>query len=219
MNRFDYYQQMKELARSTRAKYGLATPRIMRSDLRRIYKDLGIQLDLWPHRFRQLRGAYFNDDMGPTIVIASGLPDDPAVFTMSHELKHHLADRDIPVACCERNPRNEMIEIGAEVFAAEFIFPETDFARALESMGADRDHFSPEALVRLKHETRTTLSYAGLAKRAEFLGFATLGSLAGVAWKKLEEAIYGEPLYKRILRSRRLRSDFSARSSYHGTRA
>jgi hypothetical protein len=58
-------------------------------------------------------------------------------------------------------------------------------------------------LIRLKRETRTTLSYAGLAKRAVFLGFAAPGSFDGVRWKKLEEQIFGEPLYKVLLRRRR----------------
>ncbi len=55
-----------------------------------------------------------------------------------------------------------------------------------------------EDLVHLKRETRTTLSYTGLAKRAEFLGFSLQGVLANVRWKKLEEDIYGPPLYKRL---------------------
>ncbi|MGD0893082.1 MAG: hypothetical protein ABR923_16285, partial [Terracidiphilus sp.] len=46
------------------------------------------------------------------------------------------------------------------------------------------------------------LSYAGIAKRAEFLGFAPQNSLAKVAWKKLEESIYGVPFYKQRLAAR-----------------
>jgi hypothetical protein len=57
-------------------------------------------------------------------------------------------------------------------------------------------------LVRLKHESRTTLSYAGLAKRAEFLGYAGVGSLAKIKWKKIEEEIYGEPIHKWLQRRR-----------------
>jgi Zn-dependent peptidase ImmA (M78 family) len=196
---------MKVLARETRAKYGLSTPRVLKSDLRRIYKDQGIHIDLWEHKFKQMRGAYFNDDLGPTVVIVKGLPDDPTIFTMAHELKHHLADRDLPIACCEANPRNEMIEIGAEVFAAEFIFPESDFARILGEMGIVQGKCTAEQIVRLKRQTQTTLSYAGLSKRAEFLGFAPSGCFSKIAWKKLEEQIFGEPAYKRIIRWRKTR--------------
>jgi hypothetical protein len=54
------------------------------------------------------------------------------------------------------------------------------------------------------HEgVQTTLSYAGLAKRAEFYGYAPSGTLTGYrGWKKLEEELYGEPVYKRIMRAR-----------------
>jgi Zn-dependent peptidase ImmA (M78 family) len=202
LSRSEYYEQMKALARDTRIEYGLTTPRVMKSDLRRIYKDQRIHIDLWDHKFKQMRGAYFNDDLGPTVVIAKGLPDDPTIFTMAHELKHHLADRHLTIACCETNPRNEMIEIGAEVFAAEFIFPEEDFTRILNEMGVTLGNCTAESLVHLKRQTQTTLSYAGLSKRAEFLRFATRGAFAKVMWKKLEEQIYGEPMYKRIQRWR-----------------
>jgi len=198
--RSKYYEQMKALARDIRAQYSLTSPRVLKSDLRRIYKDQGIRIDLWPHKFKQMRGAYFNDHLGPTVVIVKGLPYDPTIFTMAHELKHHLADQDLPVACCEADARNEVIEIGAEVFAAEFIFPEADFSRLLGEIGATRGRCTAEMIVKLKQETRTTLSYTGLAKRAEFMRFAAAGSLAKVAWKKLEEKLYGVPPYRRFRR-------------------
>ncbi len=203
MNRSVYYDEMKELARSTREKYGLTTPRVIKSQLRGIYRDQGIKIDLWPHRMREVRGAYFNDELGPTVMLVKGLPEDPMIFTMAHELKHHLVDRELSMACCSDRNANQHIEIGAEIFAAEFIFPEQDFLVALAEKGISTGNCTAEAIVRLKHETRTTLSYAGLAKRATFLGLAPAGSLDGVRWKKLEEEIFGEPLYKRILRRRR----------------
>jgi Zn-dependent peptidase ImmA (M78 family) len=204
LSRSEYYERMKALAREMRAKYNLSTPRVLKSDLRRIYRDQGIHIDLWDHKFKHMRGAYFNDDLGSTVVIAKGLPDDPTIFTMAHELKHHLADRHVGIACCETNPRNEMIEIGAEVFAAEFIFPENDFSTILGEMGVTHGKCTAEILIRLKRRSRTTLSYAGLAKRAEFMGFAERDAFAKVKWKKLEEKIFGEPAYKRIIRWRTL---------------
>jgi len=207
VSRSSYYQQLKAVARDVRFRHGLTTPRVLRSDLRRIYRAYGIQINLWPHEFKRLRGAYFDDDLGPTVMLASGLPEDPMVFTMAHELKHHLADRGLALYCDASN-QNEPLEIGAEVFAAEFIFPEEDFIALLGRSGIGEGECTPEALVQLKHETRTTLSYAGLAKRAEFLRLAPAGSLASVKWKKLEERIYGEPLYKQIIRRRRARAGF-----------
>lgn len=200
MNRSVYYAQMKSLARETRTRYGLMTPRVLKSDMRRIFRDEKISVDLWPHRMREVRGAYFNDELGPTIMLAKNLPDDPMIFTMAHEFKHHLVDRELGIAYCSDRNVKEHIEIGAEIFAAELIFPEQDFIDALSNMGVAAGACNPETIIRLKHETRTTLSYAGLAKRAVFLGFAPQGSLDGVRWKKLEEQILGVPLYKRLNR-------------------
>jgi Zn-dependent peptidase ImmA (M78 family) len=202
MKRADYYEEMRALARATRKKYGLATFRVQRSHLRAIYRDHGIRIDLWPHRPRAIRGAYFNDELGPTVMLVKGMPEDPTIFTMAHELKHHLVDRDLPVACCSERNVDQHIEIGAEVFAAELIFPDSDFLKLLAERGVTKGRCSAEALVRLKHDTRTTLSYAGLSKRAAFHGLAPAGSLDRVQWRKLEEHIYGEPVYKRILRRR-----------------
>lgn len=172
---------------------------MLRSDLRRIYRAEGICVDLWPYRLKRLRGAYFNDELGPTVMLMKTLPEDPMVFTMAHELKHHFVDRDNPLSYCDFSNQSNPIEIGAEIFAAELIYPETDFAEHLKLMGIQPGQCTPEALVRLKCQTRTTLSYAGLAKRAEFMGFARPGSLAGVKWKKLEEQLYGPPVYKTLL--------------------
>jgi Zn-dependent peptidase ImmA (M78 family) len=203
MSRSEYYQRLKELARATRARFGLSSPRVLRSDLRRIYRAEGIRIDLWPHKLRKLRGAYINDDLGPSVMLAKGLPQDPMVFTMGHELKHHLTDSGTSLSFCDACNQSDPIEIGAEVFAAELIYPDDDFRSDLEQMKIVPGQCTPEALVRLKHETRTTLSYAGLAKRAEFMSFAATGSLNKVKWKKIEEEIYGEPLHKWLLRRRR----------------
>lgn len=202
MNRVAYYEQMRALARQVREEHHLAGTRLLRSDLRRLYRVYGIKIDLWPYRFKGLRGAYFDDDLGPTVLLARHLPPEPLIFTMAHELKHHLVDRGLGLSYCDASNQREPMEIGAEVFAAELIFPERDFVAWLQQRGVGAHQCSPEILVRLKRETQTTLSYAGLAKRAEFLNFAAAGSLARVAWKKLEAQLYGEPFYKQLHRSR-----------------
>jgi len=202
MNRTQYYNEMKSIAREIRDKYNLTTPRVLRTHLRKIYRDQGIHIDLWPYKLREVRGAYFNDELGPTVMLAKGLPEDPMVFTMAHELKHHLVDRDLPVACCSDRNSNQHIEIGAEIFAAEFIFPEQAFLDVLAAQGITSGNCSAPAIVQLKRSTRTTLSYAGLAKRAVYLGLAPAGSFNGIQWKKLEEKIFGEPPYKKFLHHR-----------------
>lgn len=200
----EYYKAMQTLAREQRAVHGVTGQRVRRSDMRRVYKAHGITIDLWPYPFKGVRGAYFSDEHGPSVMLAKSLPTDPLVFTMAHELKHHLVDRAGGVALCLADNQSAMIEIGAEVFAAEFLFPEADFVEIMVRMGVTLGACSAERLVELKHTTQTTLSYAGLVKRAERLGFLTRGSTAGVKWKSLEEQIYGVPLYKRI-RGRRCR--------------
>lgn len=209
MSRFHYYEQMKELAREVRAEFGLDTPRVLRSHIRNIYREYDIKIDLWPAyegqscKFRNLRGAYFNDVLGATVIINRQLPQDPRIFTMAHELKHHLVDSNRAVSYCGQDNVGAPIEIAAEIFAAELIYPENDFADRLIQMGVGYGKCNPEDLVRLKCETKTTLSYAGLEKRAIFMGFAVKGAFNGIQWKKLEEKIYGKPFYKRLGRKRR----------------
>jgi Zn-dependent peptidase ImmA (M78 family) len=195
-----YYEKMKLLAREVRSDFGLITPRVLKSDLRRIYKKYGIRIDLWPHGFRKVRGAYFTDENGVSVLIDRRLPDDPLIFTLAHELKHHLVDSALGLSYCGSDNETEPIEIGAEVFAAELIFPERDFVIYLTNMGVGYGECKPENLVRLKHETKTTLSYMGLVKRAEFLGFVAKDAFKSVRFQKLEEQIYGVPFYKRFRR-------------------
>jgi hypothetical protein len=206
VTRYTYYQALKARARELRAHYGLDTPRVLRSDLRRIYRDQGVRIDMWPGKLKTLRGAYISDSLGATVMLATRLPPEPLIFTMAHELKHHLFDRDLTLSYCDPSNQNEPVEIGAEIFAAEFIFPEEEFADALRRHGISQGTCTPEHIVRLKHNSRTTLSYAGLAKRAEFLRFAPPGSLRNVRWKILEEQILGEPVHKRVARYRSARS-------------
>ena len=96
-----------------------------------------------PCIFKGLRGAYFNDELGPTVVLAKGLPQDPIVFTMAHELKHHLTDRALPISYCDESNQFNPIEIGAEIFAAELIYPDQDYAADLARMGVARGACTP----------------------------------------------------------------------------
>jgi len=205
---------MRELASQQRELFKVDGARVLKSDLRKMLKHHGVQVDLWPmpglkarKSLKNLRGAYINHlECGPCVMISRDLPDEPQVFTMAHELKHHLADREQITAFCHEANTSDMVEIGAEVFAAELIYPEQLFKDGLTGMGVELGGLIPRNIVDLKRESRTTLSYAGMAKRATFLGYADAESLKGIQWKKLEESIYGEPAYKRIQRYRRTRS-------------
>ena len=191
MNSNDYYDDLKQLARQVRAENGLNSPRVTPNDMRRIYFRNGIEIDLWPYRLRNLRGAFICDKLGTTVMLAKNLPQDPMVFTMAHELKHFYRDRNLGVSYCDQSNITKTLEIGAEIFAAELIFPDREFIAQLNKMRIRKDQCLPHTLVELKHTTRTTLSYAGLAIKAERLRFAPANSLTKVkTWRKLER-LYG----------------------------
>lgn len=193
MNVQRYYEDLKALARQVRAEHGLHSLRVLPRDLMKIYDQYGITIDLWPYRFRNLRGAFINDRLGMTVMLAKGLPQDPMVFTMAHELKHFFRDRDLGISYCDRSNLNKSLEVGAEIFAAELLFPDRDFVAYMNMVGIRRDQCLPKTLIHLKQKTGTTLSYAGLAIKAERLGFAPAHSLTTIkTWRKLE-AVYGDP--------------------------
>jgi Zn-dependent peptidase ImmA (M78 family) len=197
MNAKAYYENLKQLARQVRAENGLNSPRVLPSDLRRIYFKNGIEIDLWPYRLRNLRGAFICDKLGTTVMLARGLPLDPLVFTMAHELKHFFRDRNLGISYCDQSNASKILEIGAEIFASELLFPDRDFILHMERMGVRENECLPRTLVHLKRKTRTTLSYAGLAIKAERLRFAPPNSLSKVrTWRKFEQ------LYATDLRSK-----------------
>ena len=190
MNTQKYYEDLKQLAREVRAEHRLTSPRVLPSDLMKIYDFYGIEVDQWPYRFRNLRGAFINDHLGSTVMLAKGLPQDPMVFTMAHELKHFFRDRDLGISYCDQSNLSKSLEVGAEIFAAELLFPDRDFMSHMNAMGIRRDQCLPKTLVQLKRKTGTTLSYAGLAIKAERLGYAPSHSLTTIkTWRRFE-ALY-----------------------------
>lgn len=126
---------------------------------------------------------------GVTVMLAGGLPDEPTIFTMAHELKHHLVDSNVGTVLCRTDDQTRRVEVGAEVFAAELIYPEKDFVydlfRLLRGMPKS---LGPELLVELRRKTRTTLSYAALAKRSVLLRLAREETFWNVRWGMLERA-------------------------------
>jgi len=182
-----YYYEMRELALEVRARNGIEGSDLSMRDMWRIYCQEGIGKLDFRHGFKDLRGAYFNDDCGVTVMLAGGLPDEPTIFTMAHELKHHLVDSKSASILCRTNEQTRRVEVGAEVFAAELIYPEKDFVydlfRLLQGMPQT---VGPELLVELKRKTRTTLSYAALAKRTVLLRLADQESFRDVRWGVLQ---------------------------------
>ena len=74
----------------------------------------------------------------------------------------------------------------------------------MSGLGVRSGSCKPAHIIEIKRRTGTTLSYAGLVKRAEFLGLAATGSLPRSGWKMLEEKIYGVPFYRKPTRQPRL---------------
>lgn len=178
-----YYYEMRELAQAVRARNEIEGADVSMREMWRVYRAEGIEELHFRHGFKQLRGAYFNDEYGVTVMLAGGLPDEPTIFTMAHELKHHLVDSKAGTVLCRTDEQVRRVEIGAEVFAAEFIYPEKDFVydlfRLLRGMPQS---INPDVLVELKQKTETTLSYAALAKRAVLLGLADERVFKDVRW-------------------------------------
>ncbi|ULG76292.1 MULTISPECIES: ImmA/IrrE family metallo-endopeptidase [Leptospira] len=198
-DRNEYYNKVKLKAAEIREKYNLSGPRILPKQIISILKKEGVnKVELWKD-FKRVRGAYIiNRDGSTTVAINSNLPRDPKAFTLAHELKHHLMDRNLGRIICSLSNVAEEIEIGAEIFATELIYPQQLFLDHMLLMGINKDNFEPRHIVELKKGNDTTLSYQSLAKRTTFLKIAPKGSLDNIKWKKLEEQIYGIPQYKKF---------------------
>jgi Zn-dependent peptidase ImmA (M78 family) len=138
------------------------------------------------------------EDEDCSVALQRTLPDEPKLFALIHELKHHYHDRaalGTGVIHCGDYDANELIEKGAEVFAAEFIYPEAEFA-------ADWDQVvpvvrEPADIVTFKRVCKAKVSYRYICKRLERLGRITLGQFDGVHFQKLEDEIFGVPFYRR----------------------
>lgn len=205
MERREYYQLMKALAAEKRQEYGLRTGFSLH-EVRGIYRAEGIRIDSWPGKLRKIRAAYFVIDDKPHVMLNKAItPVQPRLFSLCHELKHHFVDRDAlqrgqVFGCTELDYSSApMIEIGAEVFAAEFIFPEAEFRKWVTASLCDKD-CTAERVVHLMRNCPAIVSYTFLTKRLERMGLVSPDQFRGVQFKKLEERIYGVPVYRRRYR-------------------
>lgn len=197
MSRHAYYENLKSLAREKRVAYGVATEALGLREIRHIYKSEGIRIDPWPLP-RRIKALYMSADGDYSVAIQQSLPNEPKIFALLHELKHHYVDQEAlaagTIACGDFNA-NELIEIGAEVFAAEFIYPEQEFAEDLHELRVPA--WTPEEIVRLKRGCKARVSYMYLCKRLVRLGFVRHEDIEEVEFRKLEERLYGAPFYRR----------------------
>lgn len=206
--RTEYYEAMKRLAGEKRHTYDIADGKLGLQKMREIYKAEGITIDLWKTSAK-IRAVYMCDGGDPSVLVNRNLPDIPRLFAMAHELKHHYCDqaalKNGKIQCGDYNA-NEVIEKAAEVFAAEFVFPEQEFLDCVEAMGFERGSVTPEEIVELKRNCGAPVSYTFLRKRLEWFNFIEKGEFAKVQFQKLEEQIYGVPIYRQPwFRARRKR--------------
>lgn len=199
MSRTAYYEAMKKLAGAKRKEFRLTTANLGLREVRRIYSAEGITVDL-RRLSPKIRAAYMCDGADPCVLVNKNLPKTPRLFAMVHELKHHFCDRELlsngGVRCGDYNA-NQVLEIAAEVFAAEFIYPEHEFLAFVNRLGIEAGEVEPQQIVELKRGCNATVSYKFLRKRLERFRYIEAGQFAKVQFQKLEESIYGVPLYKR----------------------
>jgi Zn-dependent peptidase ImmA (M78 family) len=196
MSRRAYYEELQQLARAKRAKYGVHTSSFGLQKVRAIYKEEGIRIDHWPLP-RKVKALYMCDG-DCSVALQKSLPYEPKLFALVHELKHHYKDRPAlgaGVIHCGDYDANELIEKGAEVFAAEFIYPEAEFADDLNNLGLMIHQ--PSDVVDFKRSCKAKVSYRFICKRLERLGRITSGQFDGIQFQKLEDKIYGVPFYRR----------------------
>lgn len=208
MRRADHYETMKLLAAQKRKQHGVVTARLGLQKIRAIYKAESIVIDLWKTSSR-IRAVYMCDGDDPSVLVNRTLPKEPRLFAMVHELKHHYCDqaalKNGEIRCGDYNA-NELIEKTAEVFAAEFIYPEQEFLKCAESHRLVPGKVTPETVVEFKRVCGAPVSYKFLTKRLEWFSFIERGQFAKVKFQKLEYEIYGTPIYRQPwFRARRRR--------------
>jgi Zn-dependent peptidase ImmA (M78 family) len=203
------YNGLKALARETREKYGVVTRDLGLMKMREIYRAEGITID-YLKLSRKIRAIYMCDDGEPSVAVNNQLPKVPKLFSLAHELKHHYVDRERiqqgGLRCGDYNA-NRVIEIGAEVFAAEFIYPESEFFADARNANLRPMAVRAEDIVKFKRFCQATVSYISLRKRLERFGYIGKGQFSEIQFQKLEEKIFGLPIYKqpwfKSLRARR----------------
>lgn len=192
------YDALKVLAQQKRREHRITTATVGLQVIRQVYRAEGITVDLWKLSPR-IRAVYMCDDGDPSVLVNKALPREPRLFCMAHELKHHFCDRELIASGqyqCGAYNANETAEIGAEVFAAEFIYPEAEFLACVGQLGIAAGKCMAEDVVRLKRACGAPVSFTFLRKRLEFFRFAAPGQLGKIHFQKLEEAMFGLPIYK-----------------------
>lgn len=192
-----HFQEMKTLALQKRLEYNIDSKKLDLNVIKRIYKAEQIIID-YRKVSQRIRAAYFCDEIDCSVLANSSLPRIPKIFSLIHELKHHFVDQDKiingEIVCGDYN-ENRTIEVGAEIFAAEFIYPEAEMLSDCEKFGIDCSNCTQENVVKFKIDCKVPISYTFLEKRFEFFRFISKGEFKDVKFQKLEESMF-PPIYK-----------------------
>jgi Zn-dependent peptidase ImmA (M78 family) len=198
-SRSSYYRAMRTLANEKRRLHEVESAKLDLPFMARIYKAEGIKIDRRNLRGYRIRACYFCDNNDFSVLLKTNMPREPKIFALAHELKHHFVDQPIimdgTIRCGDYN-RNELIEKTAEVFAAEFIYPESEMLQDTKQMGLEIGSCAAEDIVRFKLKRFAPISYMFIMKRFEWFGFFERGAYDEVQFTKLEEKMYGTPIYK-----------------------
>lgn len=198
INQGDYYRRMKLLARQKRDEYEISLQKINLTLIRNIYKKEEITIDYWDIKSPRIKASYHCDETDSSVLVKKSLPGEPKLFALIHELKHHFTDREGIMNCsfaCGDYNANKIIEVGAEIFAAEFIFPESEMKQSLANFGLKKSNCNPTIIVEYKRNCGVPVSYQYILKRLEFFQIIEKNSFDKVKFKNLEETLY-PPIYK-----------------------
>jgi Zn-dependent peptidase ImmA (M78 family) len=194
-NESEYYRQMKLLAQEKRVEFNVGSNKIGLKFIREIYKKEGIIIDYRDIKSPRIKAIYFCDDE-PSVGIKRSLPNEPKIFSLIHELKHHFVDKENILNCdfvCGDYNENKKVEIGAEVFAAEFIFPELEMQQSLADFGITKGTITHKKVVEYKMNCGVPISYKFIEKRLERFRIIEKGSYSKVQFQKLENELFPNP--------------------------
>jgi Zn-dependent peptidase ImmA (M78 family) len=201
IDRTAYYSQIRELALVKRAQFSVVTGAFGLAEVRAIYRSEGIAIDsrkLTP----RLKAIYMCSDGDCSVAIRKDLPKEPKLFALVHELKHHWADRALMEAghlSCGSFNENELFEKAAEVFAAEFIYPETELRSdfdVFEEANRIKNWTADNVIHFKRNQCRANVSYTYLRKRLEWFGKTKSDQFHGVQFQKREDELYGAPVFR-----------------------
>ena len=201
-----HFDDLKKLARKKRILHKVDTAAFGLQDVRAIYKAEGIKIDYYPLP-NKIKALYMCDDGYCSVALQKKLPDEPKIFALLHELKHHYCDQEILtngyLHCGDFNMKDP-IEIGAEVFAAEFIYPIKEFAHDVSLLNIQE--WSETDIINFKRNCKAKVSYAYICRRLTELRLIGFNQFKGVQFQKREYEIFGLPYHLRARRSRSKKS-------------